>query len=362
MISIAKPLLGAEEQEAVAAVLASGNLAHGAVTEAFEKEFAAFAGTKQALAVANGTAALHLALEAAGVGPGDEVVTSPFTFVATANAILMTGAKPVFADIDASTFNLDAEAARAAITPKTKAILPVHLYGLAADMDALGDLAEERGLAMIEDAAQAHGAMYDGRHVGGFGAAGCFSLYPTKNMAAGEGGVITTNDDDLADLIRSLRNHGRGKTELGTYDHVRFGYNLRSTDIASAIARVQLQRLPGFNEARRTNADRLREMLGGLAEVGLPVEPEGRRHVYHQFTIRVAEREAVQARLREAGVGSGVYYPKVLYQYDHLAPFARACPEAERAATEALALPVHPGLSHADVETVAKALRAAVGA
>ncbi len=360
MISIAKPLLGQAEQDAVAAVLASGNLAHGAVTEAFEAEFAQFAGTRHAMAVSNGTAALHLSLEAAGVGPGDEVITTPFTFVATANAILMTGAKPVFADIDPVTFNLDPAAAAAAVTPKTKAIMPVHLYGLAADLDPLCELAAERDLALVEDAAQAHGAAYKGRHVGGFGVSGCFSLYPTKNMTSGEGGVITTNDESFADLVRSLRNHGRGKTELGTYDHVRFGYNLRSTDIASAIARAQLERLPGFNEARRANAARLGELLADVPALVLPVEPDGYRHVYHQFTIRVPDRDGVQARLREAGVGSGVYYPKTMYQYEHLAGFARACPEAERAVTEALSLPVHPDLSAEDIEKVARAVRAAV--
>ncbi len=360
MISIAKPLLGEREQEAVAAVLASGGLAHGSVSDAFEKEFASFAGTADAVAVANGTAALQVAMQAAGVGPGDEVITSPFTFVATANAILMLGAVPVFADIDPATFNLDPAAAARAVTPKTKAILPVHLYGLAADMAPMMELAEQNDLVVVEDAAQAHGAQYQGRHVGGFGSAGCFSLYPTKNMAAGEGGVITTNDRELAELMRSLRNHGRGKTELGTYDHVRFGYNLRTTDIASAIARVQLERLPGFNEARRTNAARLSAGLAGSPGMTLPTEPEGSHHVYHQYTVRVDDRDALQRSLREAGIGSGVYYPRALYQYDHLAGFARRCPHAEEAARSVLSLPVHPGLSADDVDAVVDAVRAAL--
>jgi perosamine synthetase len=357
MIPIAKPQVGKEEEEAVLAVLRSGHLASGPVTEAFEKEFAASVGTDHAIAVANGTAALHLALEGAGIGPGDEVIIPAFTFVATANAVRMTGATPVFADIDEH-FNLDAVDAARAVTEQTRAIMPVHLYGLGADMGPLAELANKHDLLLVEDAAQAHGATWNKRAVGSIGRLGCFSFYPTKNMTTGEGGIITTDDAELAATIRSLRNHGRGLATLGTYDHVRHGYNLRTTDLQSALGRVQLGRLPAWNEARRANAKALDQALEGLPGITTPVEPRGRRHVYHQYTIRAARRDALVQGLPKRGVGVGVYYPKVLYQYAHLQGYARRCPRAEEAAREVLSLPVHPGVGPAEVATIA----AAVGA
>lgn len=356
-IPIAKPLLGPEEEAAVAAVLRSGMLAHGPVTEDFERRFAAYVGAPHAVAVANGTAALHLALAAAGVGPGDEVLVPAFTFVATANAVLMVGARPVFVDVDPATFTMDPADARRALTPRTKALLPVHLYGLAADLDPLLELAAGRDLALVEDCAQSHGATYRGKVTGSLGDLGCFSFYPTKNLAVGEGGMVTTADPEMAELVASLRNHGRGQATLGTYDHVRMGWNLRTTDVLSAIGREQLAKLPAFTRRRQEVAARLDAGLRDAPGVTVPTVPAGRTHVYHQYTVRCADRAAVQARLRAAGIGSGVYYPKVQYAYPHLAAFARACPQAERAAREVLSLPVHPSVSDADADAIVRAVR-----
>ncbi len=350
-------MLGPEEEKAVIDVLRSGIIATGPVTEDFERKFAAYVGSNRALAVANGTAALHLALMAAEVGPGDEVLVPAFTFVATANAVRMVGAKPVFVDIDPVTFNLDPEDAARVITPKTKAIIPVHLYGLPADMDPLMELG--KGIPIIEDCAQSHGSAYKGKVTGSMGSMGCFSFYPTKNLAVGEGGMVTTNDQDLAELIASLRNHGRGLATLGTYDHVRLGWNLRTTDVLSAIGREQLLKLPDFTRRRQRVARQLDEGLAGAPGITLPEVPHGRTHVYHQYTVRCKDRSAIQARLRAANVGFGVYYPKALYEYPHLSPFARKCPQAEKAAREALSLPVHPSVSDADVDTIVRAVRGA---
>lgn len=357
MIPVARPSVGPEEKAAVLAVLDSGQLAHGPVTEAFEREFAAAMGAPHAVAVANGTAALHLALLAAGVGPGDEVVTTPFTFVATANAIRMVGARPVFADIDPATYNLDAQAAGRAMSPRTKALMPVHLYGLAADLQAFEDLASQRGVALVEDAAQAHGATCRGKTVGSVGAMGCFSMYPTKNMTTGEGGMVTCREAATADALRSLRNHGRGPTAKGGYDHVALGYNFRLTDIASAIGRVQLARLPAINAARRRNAKVLDEAAATNRHLSAPQAFPDRTHVYHQYTVRTGERARFVEHMRSAGIGTGVYYPCPSYAYPHLSAYARTCPNAEAASREVVSLPVHQGLTPEEVAQVAAALR-----
>lgn len=358
MIPISRPQIGAEEKAAVMAVMDSGIIASGPVTEAFEKEFAAFTGAKHAFAVCNGTAALHVAFLGVGLKPGDEVLTTPFTFVASLNSILFAGGVPKLVDVDPATFNLDPAKLAKAIGPRTKAILPVHLYGLSADMDPILEVARDHGLAVVEDAAQSHGATYHGRQVGTMGDAGCFSMYPTKNMAMNEGGMVTTNRDDVADLVKSIRNHGRGLATLGTYDHVRVGHNFRSNDIASAIGRVQLKRLPEFTRVRRANAKRLGEALAGHPDLVAPVVPPGREHVWHQYTVRSRSRDAFVAHMKAQGVGTGIYYPKVAYAYPHLAAYKAQAPVAERLVQEVASLPVHPGLGEADLATIGKALKA----
>ncbi|HWH08050.1 MAG TPA: DegT/DnrJ/EryC1/StrS family aminotransferase [Candidatus Thermoplasmatota archaeon] len=355
-IPIAKPSLGPEEQKAVAEVLASGMIASGPKVAAFEEAFARYVGARHAVATSNGTTALHAALLALGVGPGDEVILPNFTFVATANTVLFAGATPVLVDVEPATFTLDPAAVEAAITPRTKAIMPVHLYGHPARMDKLRGVAARHGLRILGDAAQAHGAAYKGRRVGVLADAECFSFYPTKNMTTAEGGLVTTDDAAVAERVRSLVNHGRAKSELGTYDHVALGHNFRLTDVHAAIGLVQLGKLEAWNERRRQNAKRLAEGLRGAVTV--PVEAEGCRHVYHQFTVRAGDRDALLARLKAQGVGYGIYYPKTLTSYPHLAPLARhKTPEADRAVREVVSLPVHPMLSDEDVERVIRATR-----
>lgn len=358
MIPISKPQIGPEEKAAVLAVMDSGMIASGPVTEAFEKEFAAFTGARHAFAVANGTAALHAAFLGVGLKPGDEVITTPFTFVASVNSILFAGGVPKLVDIDPGTFNIDPALIAKAVGPKTKAILPVHLYGLSADMAPILEVAKDHGLAVVEDAAQSHGATYHGKQAGTIGDAGCFSMYPTKNMAMNEGGMVTTNRDDVAELVKSIRNHGRGLATLGTYDHVRAGHNFRSNDIAAAIGRVQLKRLPEFNRVRRANAKRLTEGLAGHPDLIAPAVPAGREHVWHQYTVRSASRDAFLAHMKSAGVGTGIYYPKIVADYPHLAPYRDSFPVAERLVKEVASLPVHPGLTAADLGTIEAAVRA----
>jgi len=353
VIPIAKPQIGEEEKKAVMEVLNSGIIASGPKVKELEKRFAEYIGTKHAIATSNGTTALHAALYCAGIQQGDEVITTPFTFIATANAILFCGAKPVFADIDPKTFNIDPASVRRKITKKTKAILPVHLYGQSAQIDEIMKIAQEHNLAVIEDCAQAHGATCNGKKVGGFGDAGCFSFYPTKNMTASEGGMITTNDDALAEKIRIFINQGMKER----YVHVMIGHNFRMTDIGAAIAIEQLKKLDGFNAKRQANAKRIDELLAGSGVVTPYVAPEC-NHVYHQYTIQTEKREALMAHLHEKGVGYGIYYPKALHQYEHLAKYGnKRLKNAEKAALVSLSLPVHPALTEADVEAVAAAVK-----
>ncbi|MGA9403023.1 DegT/DnrJ/EryC1/StrS family aminotransferase [Haladaptatus sp.] len=354
MIPIANPELGREEIEATVACIEEGQLADGPEVRRFEDEFAAFCGTEFGVATSNGTTALHAAFEALDIGPGDRVVTSPFSFVASANAIRLAGAEPVFADIDSDTYTLDPYATEQAVRKhEADAILAVHLYGLAAEMNHLQDIAETHDVALIEDAAQAHGAEYDGRPVGSFGDAACFSFYPTKNMTTGEGGMVTSDRRDVAERAASFVNHGR--TADGGYDHVRLGHNFRMTSMAAAIGRVQLSRLPKYNEARRANAayltDRLRE-----ATVKPPVEPDDCRHVYHQYTIRTEDRDGLQNHLESHGIGTGVYYPTPIHKQPAYQHVEHDAPVSERMADEVLSLPVHPGLTGEDVRTIATAI------
>ena len=347
MIPISVPLLGAEEKKAVLEVIDSGQLAQGARVEAFERAFAAYCGAKHAIATSSGTTALQTAVLAHGIGAGDEVITTPFTFIASANAVIFAGARPVFVDIDKRSYNLDPCLIEKAITTRTRAILPVHLFGNPCEMDAIVRTAARHGLTLIEDACQAHGAAVGGRKVGTFGT-GCFSFYPTKNVTTAEGGMITTNDDELADRARLLRSHGQRQR----YYHESIGYNFRMTEIQAAIGLVQLGRLEGFVEKRRANAACFTARLRGVVT---PVESPGSRHVYHQYTIRVAEgRDGLAEHLRERGVGTSVYYPLPVHKqvaYQKLG-YGDQLPVAERASQEVLSVPVHPALEPEDLDRI----------
>ena len=363
MIPISAVVLGEDEEQLVIEVLRSGQLAQGPMVERLEREFADYCGTKHAVAVANGTLALVAALRALGVGPGDEVVTSAFTFVATLNAILECGARARFADIDPVTFNMDPGALAETCTEATRVVMPVHLYGQPADMAAVEHVAETRGAAIVEDAAQAHGAAIGDRRVGGFGLA-TFSFYATKNITTGEGGMVTTDDDALADRLRLLRNHGM----RARYQYEFAGTNYRLTDVQAAIALPQLARLDAAVKQRQANAARLTEGLAGIPGVVTPTVTAGNRHVFHQYTIRVTEdaavdRDELAARLASRGVQSGVYYPRVVFDYDcyraHPNVVASDVPLAATTARQVLSLPVHPRLSDADLDQIVDAVRAA---
>ncbi len=353
-ISPAKPIIGDEEREAVDRVMRSGMVAQGPEVTAFESEFSAhFVPGRASVAVNSGTAGLHLGLLAAGVGSGDEVIVPSFTFAATGNSVALTGATPVFVDIEPDTFSLDPEAVAAAITPKTKGILPVHLYGHPARMRELEVLAAARGVALYEDAAQAHGAALDGRPVGSFGEFAMFSLYPTKNMTSGEGGMVTAADEEIARRLRLLRNQGMERQ----YENEIVGFNARMTDIHAAIGRVQLTKVDAWTKTRQANAAFLDANLQGVVT---PAVAEGAVHVYHQYTIRVPEdRDGFVAALKaEHNVGAGVYYPIPNHRLPSLAPYAPGLdlPETERAAREVASLPVHPSLSQDDLERIVTAV------
>jgi dTDP-4-amino-4,6-dideoxygalactose transaminase len=339
-VPIADPELDRRESQRVAEVIESGRLAAGDTVDAFESEFADFCDTEHAIATANGTTALQTALRCLGVGDGDRVVTSPFSFVASTNAIRLCGAEPVFADVDPETYNIDAHAVEATIRDHdgdVDALLPVHLYGLPAAMDHLADIADQYDLALVEDACQAHGARHDGRPVGSIGDVGCFSFYPTKNMTTGEGGAIVTDRDDVAERAARYIDHGRD----GHYRHVEVGHNFRMTNLAAAIGLVQLEKLPRFNRARRAHANRLTDLLED-SPVVVPVEPTERRHVYHQYTIRTQRRTEIREQLSAAGVDTAVYYPTPIHEQPAYSDEDVSAPVAERASEEVLSLPVHP--------------------
>lgn len=358
-IAIANPEFDGRVQEAVGAVIESGHLAAGPEVERFESEFATHCGATHGIGTSNGTTALHAALEGLGIGPGDEVLTTPFTFIATANAIAMTGADPVFADIDASTYNLDPAAVKsrlAADDGSIAAILVVHLYGLPAEMDTLCDIASANDVPLVEDAAQAHGAHFDGEHVGAIGDVGCFSFYPTKNMTTGEGGMVVTDNPTLAANVRQYIDHGRSDR----YRHEVLGHNFRMTDLAAAIGRVQLAELAEKVATRRANARALKEGLTHC-DVVLPSEPTQCRHSYNQFTIRSSERDALIAHLDGKGVGADIYYPLPVHEQPVYERIDCSAPVSERAADEVLSLPVHPQLSAEDVDRIIAAVEAFTG-
>lgn len=348
MIPAARPIIGAEETAAVTRVLASGNLAQGAEVAGFEAEFATIVRDRRCVAVNSGTAALHLGLLALGIGPGDEVIVPSFTFAATGNSVALTGATPIFVDIEPVHFCLDADAVENAITDRTAAIMAVHLYGHPADMIRLRSIADARGLALVEDAAQAHAASLHGDPVGTLGHLAAFSFYPTKNMTAGEGGMIVTDDPAVERLARLLRNQGMERR----YENEVVGFNARMSDLHAAIGRVQLARLAGWTARRQANAAWLDARLEG---VEVPKVADGATHVYHQYTVRSANREALTARLDRTEVGYGVYYPIPTHRLPSFS-LDLDLPETERAAREVLSLPIHPSLNDDDLARIAEAV------
>ncbi|USH00457.1 DegT/DnrJ/EryC1/StrS family aminotransferase [Thermococcus argininiproducens] len=360
MIPIAKPLIGEEEINAVVSVLKSGMLAHGKEVEAFEKEFAHYLGAKHGIAVANGTAALDVALKALKIGPGDEVITTSFTFIASANSILFQGAMPVFADIDPKTFNLDPDEVLEKITDKTKAIVVVHLYGQPADMKSFREIADDYNLYLIEDCAQAHGAEFESQKVGTFGDIAAFSFYPTKNMTTGEGGMVVTNDDELARRVDLIRNHG----QIKKYLHEELGYNLRMTNIAAAIGRGQLKKLDEWNSRRIENAKLLTEGIEKIKGLIPPYVDSRVKHVFHQYVIRVEEefplsRDELAQELREKDIGTGIHYPMPVHHqplYQKLGYPRDICPNAIEASKRVLSLPVHSAVSREDIEYIIQTL------
>ena len=356
MIPAAKPIVGEEERAAVDAVLASGMLAQGAEVASFEQEFSEqLTPGAEVVAVNSGTSALHIGLLASGIGEGDEVIVPSFTFAATGNSVALTGASPVFADIEPDYFCLDPDSIRASITERTKGIMPVHLYGHPANMVEIRKIAEEFGLQIFEDAAQAHGASLNGEMVGTFGSFAGFSLYPTKNMTSGEGGMISTKDPQIARRARLLRNQGMEVQ----YQNELVGLNNRMTNIHAAIGRVQLRKLEGWTKIRQENAAFLKANLEGVV---VPPVAEGAVHVYHQYTIRVADdRDGFANALREEyKVGCGVYYPIPNHRLPSLAHFAPGLelPNTEAAAKEVISLPVHPSLSQEDLDRIVEAVNA----
>ena len=355
-IPAARPLIGEEELSAVDRVLQSGMMAQGPEVAAFENEFSTIVAGRQCIAVNSGTSGLHMALIAAGIKQGDEVIVPSFTFAATANTVALTGAAPVFVDIDPLTFNIDPLAIEAAITPRTRAIQPVHLYGQPAAMNQIMAIAARHNLLVIEDAAQAHMASLDGTPVGSFGIAGAFSFYPTKNMTSGEGGMISTASNEVARQCRLLRNQGMEKR----YENEIVGFNTRMTDIHAAIGRVQLTKLARWTAQRRSNA---RFLDQNLKNVVIPFVAPNAIHVYHQYTIRIPghSRDAFADEMTKRGVGNGVYYPIPVHELGSFG-LKLELPETTRATKEVLSIPVHPSLSQGELETIVSIINSIAGA
>jgi perosamine synthetase len=354
MIPIARPQISQSEKDAVMAVLDSGMIASGQAVTEFENSFAAYIGAAHGIATTSGTTALETALRALGIGDGDKVVTTAWSFIASTNSILYTGAAPVFADIDPRTFDIDPERVETALAanPDAKAMLIVHLFGQPCDMDRIAGLAKKYGVKLIEDCAQAHGAEWNGRKAGSFGDAAAFSFYPTKNMTTGEGGIVLTNDDETDRKARLLINHGMERR----YIHDEIGYNYRMTNIAAAIGIEQLKRLDGFNAARRRNAALYDE---GIANplIETPFTPPDAKHVYHQYTIKVlnGRRDDLIRRFDESGIGYGIFYPYSIPEqpaYKSMG-FGASWPMTDKVKVQALSIPVHPGVAEGDIKAVA---------
>lgn len=344
-----------EVNHAIAKVLESSQYVLGSAVAEFERDFAAYCGTRHAVAVNSGTSALQLALLAAKVGPGDEVITTPLTFVATTAAILYIGAKPVFVEIDPITHNMDPDRIEAVLTPRTKAVLPVHLHGLTAEMDPILDIAQKHGLTVIEDAAQAHGAQYRQRKAGSMGALGCFSFYPGKNLGAyGEGGAVVTNRDDYAHTLRTLRDWGVERK----HHHVLQGFNFRMDGIQGAVLGVKLPHLDTWNQARRTHAAQYDALLDAIG-ITRPRPPGHCHHIYHVYAVRVQERDRVQQAMQEQAVATNIHYPKPVHlqpAYANLGYGPGDFPEAEAAGREFLSLPMFPELTDSQVAEVCRVL------
>lgn len=353
MIPIAKPIIGKEEEEAILEVIASGQLVQGPKVREFEAQFAKLCGVEHAIATSSGTTALHIAMLAHGIGNDDEVITTPFSFIASANCALYVGARPVFVDIEPDYYTIDPAKIEQKITKKTKAIVPVHLYGQSCDMDAILDISKKYGLTIIEDACQAHGAKYKGQAVGSFGTA-CFSLYATKNITTIEGGMIVTNDADIAEKARLLRNHGSPQT----YQHVILGYNMRMVDLSAAIGLVQLKKLQEWNSIRRANAEYLNARLSKVDGLITPKIRSNSEHVFHQYTIRIKERDLAVQKLKERGIGVGIHYPTPIHKqplYQQLG-YADSLPVSETASKEVLSLPIHPSVTKSDLDQIVDTL------
>ncbi|MCL2670455.1 MAG: DegT/DnrJ/EryC1/StrS family aminotransferase [Clostridiales bacterium] len=358
---MAKPQLGNEEKDAVCKVIDSGMIANGAVVAEFEKRFAAYVGAKHGIATTSGTTALEVALRAFGIGPGDKVLTTPFSFIATANSIVYTGATPVFADIDPATYNMDPEKAEQVLqsTPGIRAILVVHLFGRSCEMDAFVALAKKYGVLLVEDCAQCHGATWRGQKTGSFGDAACFSFYPTKNMATGEGGMVLTDSDETEKACRMLINHGMETR----YYHDIVGYNYRMTNIAAAIGLCQLDKLPRMNERRRVAAGYYDAHIRN--DLVVTPQPDA-GHVYHQYTMRVigGRRDVFIEYLTAKQIGHGVFYPLTIPEQKCYAAFnfQTAYPAADLLKTQVVSLPVHPGLTDAEIREVAETVNTFSGA
>jgi len=352
-IPIAKPIIGKDVRRAVNKVLRCGNLTQGPQVAAFEREFSQLVNERECVAVNSGTSALHLALLSLGIGAGDEVIIPSFTFAATANSVALTGAKPVFVDIDINTYNMDPNLIENAITPSTKAIQVVHLYGLPADMIKIVEIAKRHNLLIIEDAAQAHSASINGQPVGTFGDAAAFSFYPTKNMTSGEGGMIVFKDKEAARLARLYRNQGMEKR----YQNEIVGFNLRMTDIHAAIGRVQLKHLLKWSKKRQDNAMKLSDQLQNVIT---PIIPTGFSHVFHQYTIRVPKnRDTFADKLSKAGVGNSVYYPTQVHKLPSFnSPLS--LPQTQLATETVLSLPVHPSLTGRDLKRIINSVNSLV--
>jgi len=362
LISINAPQIGDEEIEAVVKVMKSGGLTHGTgagpkVTE-FEKAFSSFAKTKHGIAMNTGTAALHSSLVAAGVKPKDEVILPSFTFVATGEVVIMIGAKPVFVDVDPDTYTISAETVEKAITKKTKAIMPVDLYGLPADMKPIKEIADKHGLKVIEDAAQAHGATYHGKPPGAYADAACWSFYGSKNMTTGEGGMITTNIDEIAETTRIIRSHG----EKEKYMSLMLGHNYHMPEMEAAIGCVQLKKLPKFVAKRRENAQRLSQNLAREENLQLPTEPKGFKSSYYLYTVRLKnmnrkKRDQLVDNLKQEGIGAFVCYVNPIHLMPYYSKFGKyKLPETEKASAQVFSLPVHPGVTPEQIDFIGKTL------
>lgn len=354
MIPIAKPILGEEEKKAVIEVINSGIIAEGPKVKEFEEKFAEYIGVKYAVATSSGTTALHTALLAHEIKPNDEIITTPFTFIATVNSILYCGARPVFADISEEDFNIDPEKIEEKVTKKTKAIIPVHLYGNPCDMDEIMKIATDYNLKVIEDACQAHGASYKGKKVGSFGT-GVFSFYPTKNMTTSEGGMITTDNEKIAEKCKLIRSHGSAVR----YHHNILGFNYRMTDIEATIGIEQLKKLNSFNKKRIENANYLNKGLSGIKGIISPKIEKNKTHVFHQYTIRVTKdfkitRDELQKKLQEKGVGTAIYYPIPIHLQELYIKlgYKDKLPVSEKISQEVISLPIHPSVTKENLDYI----------